>query len=206
MKKKHVLKTVLVVSACAYALAFAVGCTPAASSSAASGSASASSASVSAASAASSATSSVADQSGSAAASAGALTEETAVAQGYQVFKGTVHVCTAEELVKLQSVDIDPAVAGGGGTYAVLAFDQETQVTGESADGSGQRTQAAKMLGIAEHTDYSSFVVEYGDLNQCKALDGQHVVLAAKAGDIMFPSDVRLPIAEPQAKNAVILS
>ncbi len=134
------------------------------------------------------------------------LTEETAVAQGYQVFKGTVHVCTAEELVKLQGVDIDPAVAGGGGTYAVLAFDQETQVTGESADGSGQRTQAAKMLGIAEHTDYSSFVVEYGDLSLCKTLDGQHVTLAAKAGDIMFPSDVRLPIGEPQAKEVVVLS
>ena len=97
-------------------------------------------------------------------------------------------------------------VAGGGGTYAVLAFDQETQVTGESADGSGQRTQAAKMLGIAEHTDYSSFVVEYGDLNLFKTLDGKQVTLAAKAGDIMFPSDVRLPIGEPQAKQTVVLS
>lgn len=128
------------------------------------------------------------------------------MAQGYQVFKGTVRVCTAEELISLQGVSIDPAAAGGGGTYAVLVFDQPTNVIGESADGSGQRVELANMLGIAEHTDYSSFVVEYGDLDLCKSLDGQQVTLAAQATDIMFPSDVRLPIGEPSAKTVVMLS
>ena len=117
-----------------------------------------------------------------------------------------MRVCTDEELVELQAIDIDPAVAGGGGTYAVLVFDQPADVTGESADGSGQRTQSAKMLGIAEHTDYTSFVMEYGDLDLCKGLDGQHVTLAAKAADIVFPSDVSFPIGEPKANASIVLS
>ena len=122
------------------------------------------------------------------------------------MFEGTVHVCTADELIELQAVDIDPAAAGGGGTYAVLAFDQETNVAGMQADGSGETTRPAKMLGIAEHTDYESFVVEYGDLDLCKSLDGKHVKVAAKAADIMFPSDVRLPIGEPSAHVSIMLS
>lgn len=134
------------------------------------------------------------------------MTEAEAVAQGYQVFHGTVRVCTAEELVKLQAVDIDPAVASGGGTYAVLVFDQPVDVKGMFADGSGEDTRSSKMLGIAEHTDYTGFVVEYGDLEKCKGLDGRQVALAAKAADIMFPSDVRLPIAEPSASASVFLS
>ncbi len=134
------------------------------------------------------------------------MTEQEAVAQGYQVFTGTVRVCTAEELVKLQAIDIDPAVAGGGGTYAVLVFDQPAQVTAESADGSGQRTETAKMLGIAEYTDYTSFVMEYGDLDNCKSLDGQKATVAAKATDMTFPSDVSLPIGEPKAKVSIFLS
>lgn len=134
------------------------------------------------------------------------MTEQEAVAQGYQVFKGTVHVCTAEELIALQAIDIDPAAAGGGGTYAVLVFDQATDVTGESADGSGQRTEPANMIGIAEHTDYDYFIVEYGDLDLCKGLDGQQATFAAKAADIVFPSDVSLPIGEPKAQASICLS
>ena len=134
------------------------------------------------------------------------MTEQEAVAQGYQVFKGTVRVCTAEELIKLQAIDIDPAAASGGGTYAVLVFDQDADVTGESADGSGQRTESCNMIGIAEYTDYQYFVVEYGDLDECKNLDGQHVVVAAKATDIVFPSDVSLPIGQPKANVSVFLS
>ncbi len=122
------------------------------------------------------------------------------------MFLGTVRVCTAEELVQLQGIDIDPAALGGGGTYAVLVFDAPTDVTGQSGDGSGQRTESAKMLGIAEHTEYSSFVVEYGDLELWKSLNGQRVTVAAQASDIMFPSDVRLPIGEPSAKDAKLLS
>ena len=125
--------------------------------------------------------------------------------EGQQVFEGTVHVGTAEDIIKLQGIDIDPAAAGGGGTYAVLAFDSETNVTGQSADGTGERTEPAKMLGIAEFTDYGSFVVEYGDLELCKQLDGQHVTLAASTGSIMFPTDVRLPIGEPSAKEVTFL-
>ena len=121
------------------------------------------------------------------------------------MFEGTVHVCTGEELIELQAIDIDPAVASGGGTYAVLAFDQETDVSGMQADGSGETTRSAKMIGIAEYTDYSSFVIQYGDLDLCETLDGQHVKLAAKAQDIMFPSDVRLPIGEPSANTVVML-
>lgn len=133
------------------------------------------------------------------------MTAEEAVAQGYQVFEGTVRVCTAEELIELQARDIDPAAAGGGGTYAVLVFDEPTDVAGMSADGSGERTESSKMLGIAEYTDYNSFVVEYGDLDLCKSLDGRHVAVAAKAQDIMFPSDVRFPIGEPSADAIVMM-
>lgn len=122
------------------------------------------------------------------------------------MFDGTVHVCTAEELIELQGIDIDPAAAGGGGTYAVLVFDEPTDVTGMSADGSGERTESSTMLGIAEFTEYESFIVEYGDLDACKALDGQHVTLAAQAEDIMFPSDVRFPIGQPSANTVEFLS
>ncbi len=134
------------------------------------------------------------------------MTAETAKAQGYQVFEGTVRVCTAEELIKLQAIDIDPAAASGGGTYAVLVFDQPTDVTGELADGSGLRTESCNMIGIAEHTDYSSFVIEYGDLDAAKALDGQKATFAAKAEAIMFPTDVSLPIGQPKANESVLLS
>ena len=116
-----------------------------------------------------------------------------------------MRVVSAKELVDLQAKNIDPAAAGNGGTYAVLVFDNPTEVTGMSGDGSGKRTERANMLGIAEHTDYSNFVVEYGDLDACKALDGQHVTLASKADDISFPSDVRLPIGEPSAKVIAVL-
>ena len=134
------------------------------------------------------------------------VAEAEAIAQGYQVFEGVVRVCTVEELVKLQGADIDPAVVGNGGTYAVLVFDQPADVTGMLADGSGETTRTAAMLGIAEHTDYGSFVVEYGDLDLCKSLDGKHVAVGAKAQDIMFPSDVRLPLGEPAADESIILS
>ena len=116
-----------------------------------------------------------------------------------------MYVGNGEDMLKLQGIDIDPAAVDGGGEYAVLVFDTPSEVTGQSADGSGERTQTAKMLGIAEHTDYSSFVVEYGDLDACKKLEGQHVTIAVQAKDVMFPSDVRFPIGEPQAKEVVFL-
>ena len=135
------------------------------------------------------------------------MTEEQAKAQGYQVFKGTVRVCTAEELIELQAIDIDPAAASNGGTYAVLVFDQPTDVTGEVADGSGQRTESCNMIGIAEHTDFENIEpIEYGDLDKCKALDGQQATIAAKAEKIVFPTDVSFPIGQPKAKESVFLS
>ena len=228
MKVSSALKSAIVVSACVFALVIAVGCasgTSASSSTASEGGASseaaassesaepsAQSASAEAASAesayaeaASGEAAPGSDQSAEAS-SAEASSPEASSADGSQVFSGTVRVCTAEELIELQAIDIDPAAAGGGGTYAVLVFDEPTDVTGMSADGSGERTESSNMLGIAEHTDYESFVVEYGDLDACKALDGQHVTLSAKAQDIMFPSDVRLPIGEPSANTVEILS
>ena len=134
-----------------------------------------------------------------------AETAGTAKAEGYQVFEGTVHVVSPEELVDLQGLDIDPAMASHGGTYAVLVFDKETDVAGMGADGSGERTEPAQMLGIAEYTDYSNFVIEYGDLDTWRSLDGQHVTLGAYAQNIMFPSDVRLPMGEPSASEVEIL-
>ena len=97
------------------------------------------------------------------------------------MFEGTVRVVDAEQLIKLQDIDIDPAAASGGGTYAVLVFDKATDVTGET------------------------FVVEYGDLDAYRALDGQHVTLAARAQDIVFPSDVSLPIGQPKASMSELL-
>ncbi|MBR0405476.1 MAG: hypothetical protein IJI68_09825 [Eggerthellaceae bacterium] len=155
--------------------------------------------------AASSEAASSASQEASASSADGEITAENAESLGYQVFEGTVRVCSAEELIELQNIDIDPAAAGGGGTYAVLVFDEPTDVTGMSADGSGERTESSNMLGIAEYTDYESFVVEYGDLDACKALDGQHVKVAAQADNIMFPSDVRFPIGQPSANTSIIL-
>ena len=93
-----------------------------------------------------------------------------------------------------------------GGTYAVMVFDNPIEVTGMSGDGSGERTESVTMMGIAEHSDYTNFVVEYGDLDTCKALDGQRIAIGAKAAAIMFPSDVRVPIGAPQAKNVLFLS
>ena len=206
MRFSRILPLVLAVTACVFALAVAAGCSSSAASSASSASGSDSAASASASSEASSAAaSSEASASASASSSSAALTAEEAVAQGYQVFEGTVYVLDAEELIKLQDIDIDPAAASGGGTYAVLVFDQPVDVVGQGADGSGERTETALMLGIAELTEYSSFVIEYGDLDACKALDGQHVTLAAKAQDIVFPSDVSLPIGQPKANESIVL-
>ena len=125
--------------------------------------------------------------------------------EGYQVFEGTVHVVDAEQLLALQDVDIDPAAASGGGEYAVLVFDQPIMVSGMSGDGSGATRRSATMMGVAEYTDYESFVVEYGNLDDWRDLDGQHATIAVLADDIMFPSDVRLPIGEPAASAVTIL-
>jgi hypothetical protein len=57
------------------------------------------------------------------------------------------------------------------------------------------------MVGIAEYTDFDSFVVEYGDLDQWKELDGQKIGVAAATADIEFPTDVRLPVNEPKANK-----
>ncbi len=130
---------------------------------------------------------------------------DTAKSLGYQVFDGTVHVGSPEDVLAWQGSDMDPSVVGYGGTYAILVFDQETEVTGMSADGTGERTNSAKVLGIAEYTEYDSFTVEYGDIEMWKSYDGQHVTLAAKAGDIVFPSDVRLPLGEPAASSVNII-
>lgn len=147
-------------------------------------------------------------------ADAGATTEATAdttqtteapADQKLQMLQGTVHVCSAEELIELQGADISAEEAGNGGTYAVLVFDSPTDVTGMSADGSGEQTQTANMLGIAEHTEYDDFTVEYGDLEACRARDGQHIMISVSANDITFPSDVRLPMGEPAASQYVVI-
>ena len=156
-------------------------------------------------SASAAASSAAAQQSESASASSSQDKVEAAKTLGFQVFEGTVRVCDGAELIALQGKDIDPAAAGGGGTYAVLVFDQPTDVIGMSADGSGERTESSNMMGIAEFTDYGSFQVNYGDLDKCKTLDGQRVTIGAKASDIMFPSDVRLPIGEPSASKVEFL-
>lgn len=135
----------------------------------------------------------------------GGLTKESAEQQGYQVFEGTVRVCDAQQLIELQGIDVDPSAVGGVGTYAVLVFDQPTEVRGMSGDGTGVRSEEATMLGIAEYSDYGSFVSEYGDLEAMKALDGQHVTLAAQESNIMFPSDVRLPVGQPSSSSVTII-
>ena len=122
------------------------------------------------------------------------------------MFEGTVHVCTAEELIDLQGRDIDPSMVSGGGTYAVLVFNSPVDVEGMGADGSGKRTKTSSMLGIAEYTNYGSFVTDYGNLDSWRKYNGKQVTLAARADDITFPSDVRLPIGEPWSDSATVLS
>jgi len=135
------------------------------------------------------------------------LTAAEAQAQGYQVFQGTVHVCSAEELLALQGKsDVDPAQVSHGGTYAVVAFDEALDVTGMYGDGSGETNRTATMLGVAELTEYDTFTVEFGDLEVWRSLDGQRVTVAAKAQDIWFPSDVRMPMGEPTANTVQLLA
>lgn len=127
-------------------------------------------------------------------------------AQGYQVFEGSIYVGNASDIIKAQAANIDPSVMSSDkGKYAILMFDAPVDVTGEQADGSGQTTRSAKVLGIAEYNDYGSFVMQYGDLAKCESLAGQHVMIAAKADKIMFPSDVRLPLNEPSASEIIFL-
>ncbi len=221
MRTNHVLRTFFVACACVFSLVLVVGCSPAASSdqsvanNAAAGSASSSASEQSAASSASASEVSSAAESESSNASASAatsaseatgLSEEQAVAQGYQVLKGTVRVMGAEELIKQQGVDVDPSAVSNGGTYAVLIFDAETKVNGMYSDGSGEGTRESKMLGIGENTTFDTFVVEYGDLELWKSLDGQQVKVATKAEDVWFPSDARLPLGEPYSKSVQLVS
>jgi len=128
------------------------------------------------------------------------MTEQEALAQGYQVFKGTMRVLSAEELIDLQGQD-QQAAAGQEGAYAVVVFDSPTDVSGMQADGSGQTTRSAKLIGVATANKYTNF----GDVDACKALDGQQVTVAAKADVVGFPSDVRLPVGEPTASESIIL-
>ena len=220
MKNVQIVKTMVVAFACALSLVVAVGCSATSASSSASASASDSSSDSTVSASPESTEPSDESSDSTAEPSAESPSEEstsadpadsrdaaieTALSLGYQVFEGTVRVVDAEELVELQGVDIDPAMASGGGTYAVLVFDQATEVSGMGADGSGERSEIANVLGIAEYTDYGSFTVDYGDLDSWRPLDGQHVLLAAQARDITFPSDVRLPLGEPSASAAKVL-
>lgn len=122
---------------------------------------------------------------------------------GLEVFEGTLRVLTADELLKLQ--EADPNIPGMDGTFAVLVFDQETEVVGQSGDGSGERTDTATMIGVAEYTEYESFTVDEGNLDSWRAYDGQRIAVAAYPDEIWFPSDVSLPIAEPRTSKASVL-
>ncbi len=205
MRIKGMCKILVLASVCVCSLLLIVGCGGSQASSSASN-ANSSSASSAASSSSKTAGSTVSSSATAGAAAAKQAQIEKAKQEGYQVFEGTVHVVNAEELVKLQGVNIDPATASGGGTYAVLALDEQVQVTGESGDGSGQRVDSANMLGLAEFTSYSSFVVQYGDLEMWRPLNGQKATVGAKASDISFPSDVRLPLGQPAAKTVILLS
>ena len=100
---------------------------------------------------------------------------------------------------------MNPEMISEGGDYAIIAFDGETIVSGMGADGSGERSDHCFVMGIAEYTEHPSYVHEYGDLESWLPYDGQHVTLAVKAQDIMFPSDVRLPLGEPWTPAAIVL-
>lgn len=128
------------------------------------------------------------------------ITAENAAEQGYQVFDGTVHVGSRDEIVALQANDLDPERYVEG-TYAVLVFDEPTEVTGMNAGSTPNYTRSSHMIGIAERGEF----VNYGDMEACEALNGQHVTIAAKTGSIMFPTDVRLPSNEPTARDIVVL-
>ena len=128
--------------------------------------------------------------------------KNAAIDQGYQVFEGTLHVYSSSELAKLQGVD--PKMFSDG-NVAVLVFDAPIMVSGMSADGSGMRRESSSMLGVAEYTDYGSFVIDNGNLDSWLPYDGQHLTIGAKAEQIMFPSDVRLPMGEPATGDAIII-
>ena len=208
MKSSRILKLAIPMAICIFALVFTAGCGlfPNPFAGGGGSSSSQSSSSISSSSTQTSKSSSASTQQSKSTGGTGGLTVDSAKAQGYQVFEGTVHVCNAKEVIDLQKKNIDPAAAGGGGTYAILVFDNPTPVTGQLGDGSGESTKTSEMLGVAEHTDYSSFVIDYGNLDYWKTIDGQHVTVAAKAADISFPSDVRLPIGEPSAKSSIVIS
>ena len=127
----------------------------------------------------------------------------SALNQGYQIFEGTLHVMTTTELANLQGIDPDMFTANG--KHVVLEFDAPFQVSGMGSDGSGMRRQSASMLGVAEHTDHGSFVVDKGDVDYWLNLDGAHMTLGAMADQIWFPSDVSLPVGEPSTESAVVI-
>lgn len=181
----------------------------AASSEAASSSESASSAAVSSEAASSAADSASASSAPAEDASSAAASSQSQAASGSvdatQYFKGTVRVLSSGELLEIQETDLDASMFNDKGTYAVLIFDQPTDVTGMIADGTGPDTRTCKLLGIGEYTDYDNFVVEYGDLDQWKELDGQEIEIAATEKNIMFPTDVSLPIGEPKVSECAIV-
>ena len=57
------------------------------------------------------------------------------------------------------------------------------------------------MLSVASKTKYTTA----GDIDSWRAYDGKHIAVAAKAEDIMFPSDVSMPVGEPRTDKAVML-
>ena len=107
------------------------------------------------------------------------------------------------ELANLQGIDPDMFTANG--TYAVLEFDAPFQVSAMSGDGSGMRRQSASMLGVAEYTDYGSFVINEGNIDYWTNLDGKHMTLGAMPEQTWFPSDVSLPVGEPTTQFAIIV-
>lgn len=126
-----------------------------------------------------------------------------AIAEGYQVFEGEVRIMSNEELAEYQGVD--KSMFPTAGTFAVVILNHETTVDGMSGDGSGMRTQNASIIGVAEYSDYESFVIDSGDLDLWRPYEGQTVAIAVRAEDLWFPSDVSLPVGEPRTDDARIL-
>ncbi len=112
-------------------------------------------------------------------------TKETAVAKvdNNTVFQGTLRYLSDNEILKFQKTE-DTYDICTGEKMAVLVFDNKIKLTALSSGGSGPREGEAQMI-----------VLE--DFKNASKCDGKKIKVKIK--DLIWPSDVSVPIGEPRA-------
>lgn len=136
--------------------------------------------------------------------SASASETQAPAEEGRDVYTGTLRIMTGEEVLNLQQRDLQLGEGQLDSRFAMLVFDAPQAVT---AVGPGNPSapeyltqQEASLLCLAVESDSS------GELAEWEAYDGSAITVSIDPLNTFFPSDVRIPVGQPRARDAKVVS